>query len=102
MGLLMGKFRQFLTELSACDTIMAGDYHFTFLFICSRIVNVFENTLATTVTELVIKELVKLKMVFFFLFFFFHLLTKTGRHTETGRHTGIAQWDISNESSQHT
>ena len=24
LGLLMGKFRQIFTELSACDTIMAG------------------------------------------------------------------------------
>ena len=37
MGLLMGKFRQCLTELSACDTIkiiMAGYYSLTFLFFC--------------------------------------------------------------------
>ena len=32
LGLLMGKFHQFLTELSACDMIMAGFYNFTFLF----------------------------------------------------------------------
>ena len=31
-GSLMGKFHQFLTELSAFNTIMAGYYHFTFLF----------------------------------------------------------------------
>ena len=31
LGLLMGKFRQFLTELSACDMIMAGYYSLTFL-----------------------------------------------------------------------
>ena len=30
--MLMGKFLQFLTELSAHDTIMAGYYRFTFLF----------------------------------------------------------------------
>ena len=28
----MGKFRQIFTELSACDTIMAGYYSLTFLF----------------------------------------------------------------------
>ena len=31
-GLLMGKFRQCLTELSARDTIMAGYYSLRFLF----------------------------------------------------------------------
>ena len=31
-GLLMGKFHHFLTELSARNMIMAGYYHFTFLF----------------------------------------------------------------------
>ena len=30
LGLLMGKFCQFLAELSARDTIMAGFYRFTF------------------------------------------------------------------------
>ena len=30
-GLLMGKFRPCLTELSACNTIMAGYYSLTFL-----------------------------------------------------------------------
>ena len=30
MGLLTGKFRQFLTELSVHDTIMAGYYRFMF------------------------------------------------------------------------
>ena len=29
----MGKFRQCLTELSACDTIMARYYRLTFLFL---------------------------------------------------------------------
>ena len=29
----MGKFRPFFTELSACDTIKAEYYCFTFLFI---------------------------------------------------------------------
>ena len=33
LGLLMGKFRQLLTELSARDIIMAGYYCFTFLFV---------------------------------------------------------------------
>ena len=28
----MGKFRQFVTELSAHDIVMAGYYRFTFLF----------------------------------------------------------------------
>ena len=32
LGLLTGKFHQFLTELSAYDTIMMGFYHFTFFF----------------------------------------------------------------------
>ena len=32
LGLLIGKFRQFLTKLSAHDMIMAGYYHFTFYF----------------------------------------------------------------------
>ena len=32
LGLLMGKFRQCLTELSARDKIMVGYYPFTFLF----------------------------------------------------------------------
>ena len=32
LGLLMGKFRQCLTELSTRDTIMAGYYSLTFLF----------------------------------------------------------------------
>ena len=32
LGLLMGKFRQIFTELSARDTIMAGYYSLTFLF----------------------------------------------------------------------
>ena len=32
LGLLTGKFRQFLTELSACDMIMTGYYRYTFLF----------------------------------------------------------------------
>ena len=31
-GIANGKFHQFLTELSACSTIMAGYYRFTFLF----------------------------------------------------------------------
>ena len=39
LGLLMDKFHQFLTELSAHDTIVAGYYRFAFLFfhksICS-------------------------------------------------------------------
>ena len=30
LGLLIGRFRQFLTELSARDTIMAGYYRFTY------------------------------------------------------------------------
>ena len=29
----MGKFRQYLTELPARDTIMAGFYSLTFLFV---------------------------------------------------------------------
>ena len=33
MRFLMGKFHQFLTELSACHTIMARYYLFTFLFL---------------------------------------------------------------------
>ena len=33
LGLLMGKFHQILTELSACNTIMAGYYSLMFLFI---------------------------------------------------------------------
>ena len=33
LGLLIGKFRQFLTELFAHDTIMVGYYCFTFYFI---------------------------------------------------------------------
>ena len=33
LGLPMGNFRQILTELSARDTIMAGYYSLTFLFI---------------------------------------------------------------------
>ena len=32
LGLLIGKFHQFLTELSTYDTITAGYYCFTFLF----------------------------------------------------------------------
>ena len=32
LGLLMGKFCQFVTELSAYDMIMVGYYCFTFLF----------------------------------------------------------------------
>ena len=32
LGLLMDKFRQFFSELSARDTIMAGYYSLTFLF----------------------------------------------------------------------
>ena len=40
LGLLMGKFRQIFTELSARDTIMAGYYSWTFLllwkFYCVR------------------------------------------------------------------
>ena len=34
LGLLIGKFHQFMTELSTCTSnmIMAGYYHFTFLF----------------------------------------------------------------------
>ena len=32
-GLLMGKFRQIFTELSACGTIMAGYYSLTFLLV---------------------------------------------------------------------
>ena len=32
LGLLMGKFHQFLTELPAHHRIVAGYYHFTFLF----------------------------------------------------------------------
>ena len=35
MGLLMGKFRQCLTELSARDAIMAGYYSLTFFFFFS-------------------------------------------------------------------
>ena len=35
-GLLMGKFHQCLTELSACDTIMAGYYSLTFLFLWGK------------------------------------------------------------------
>ena len=31
-GLLIGKFRQYLTELSACDMIIAGYYRFAFYF----------------------------------------------------------------------
>ena len=31
LGILLGKFHQFLTELSACDVIMVGYYRFTFL-----------------------------------------------------------------------
>ena len=30
----MGKFRQCLTELSACNTIMAGYYSLSFYFLC--------------------------------------------------------------------
>ena len=33
LGLLLGKFHQCLTELSAGDTIMTGYYSLTFLFI---------------------------------------------------------------------
>ena len=33
LGLLMGKFCQFLTELSAHYTTVAGYYNFTFLFL---------------------------------------------------------------------
>ena len=36
LGLLMGKFHRFLTDLSACHTIMAEYYHFTFLFLFLR------------------------------------------------------------------
>ena len=32
LGLLMGKFRQFLTKLSACDTIMEGSIVLRFYF----------------------------------------------------------------------
>ena len=32
MGLFIGKFRQFLTELSAHDIKMIGYYRFTFYF----------------------------------------------------------------------
>ena len=32
LGLLMGKFHQYLTELSARDTIMAGYFSLMFLF----------------------------------------------------------------------
>ena len=39
LGLLIGKFRQFLTELSAHKTIMAGYYsHFMFLFKAKNII----------------------------------------------------------------
>ena len=34
LGLLSSKFRQFLAELSAHNTIMAGYYHFTFYYLC--------------------------------------------------------------------
>ena len=33
-----------------------------FFFCCSKNINVFENTLATTVTKFIIKELIKLTM----------------------------------------
>ena len=33
LGSLMGKFRQFLTELSARDMIMTGNFRFTFLLL---------------------------------------------------------------------
>ena len=36
LGLLIGKFRQFLTELSAHDMTMARHYRFTFLFFSSE------------------------------------------------------------------
>ena len=32
LGMFMGKFCQFLTALSACDTLLVGYYHLTFLF----------------------------------------------------------------------
>ena len=35
LGLLMGKFCQFFTELSVHDTVMAGHYNLTFLFVHS-------------------------------------------------------------------
>ena len=33
MGLLMGKFLQFFDRVTAYDTVMAGYYCFTFLFL---------------------------------------------------------------------
>ena len=31
LGLLIGKFHKFFTELSGCHTIVAGYYHFMFM-----------------------------------------------------------------------
>ena len=38
----MGKFCPFLTELSACDTVMAGYYCFMFLFNLDPVVQSLE------------------------------------------------------------
>ena len=38
-------------------------FFFFFFFFCSKTINVFENTLATTVNEFVINELIKLTML---------------------------------------
>ena len=45
LGLLLTRFCQFLTELSACHNIVAGYYCFTFLFIvfCGFFLQKFQN-----------------------------------------------------------
>ena len=38
-GLLLGEFRQFLTELSAHGTIMGAGWHYPFIFLYARLKN---------------------------------------------------------------